>query len=70
DIETALAYATRVIVLDEGCIAADNVPRKVFADASLLDRSGLKPTQSWLVGRELGLHDVFSPRELEGKWIC
>lgn len=70
DIETAISYATRVIVLDEGRIVADDVPRKVFADAPLLNRSGLKPTQSWLVGRELGLQDVFTPQELEEKWIC
>lgn len=70
DVETAIRYATRVVILDQGRIVADDVPRKIFADASLLSRSGLKPTQSWLVGRELGIHDVFTPRELEEKWIC
>ena len=70
DVETAIRYATRVIVIDEGQVAADDVPRKVFADAPLLKSSGLRPTQSWLIGQALGIGDVFTPRELEEKWIC
>lgn len=70
DVETAIRYATRVIVVDEGRIVADDVPRKVFANVPLLKSCGLRPTQSWLVGQALGIHDVFTPLELEEKWIC
>ncbi|WP_425059975.1 Putative HMP/thiamine import ATP-binding protein YkoD [Sporomusa carbonis] len=70
DVESAIRYATRVIVLNQGKIVADGPPRNVFADAPLLNRSGLRPTQSWLVGRALGIPDVFTPLELEEKWIC
>lgn len=70
DVETVIRYATRVIVIDEGQVAADDAPRKVFANAPLLKSSGLRPTQSWLVGQDLGIADVFTPLELEGRWIC
>ncbi|BBB89419.1 ABC transporter ATP-binding protein [Methylomusa anaerophila] len=70
DVETAICYATRVIVLAGGKVVADAPPRTVFADAALLRSSGLKPTQSWLVGQELGLPNVFTPHELEERWLC
>jgi len=70
DVETAIRYATRVIVIDGGKVAADAPPRTVFADTALLKASGLRPTPSWLVGQELGIQDVFTPRELEERWIC
>lgn len=70
DVETAIRYATRVIVVDGGKVAADAPPRTVFADAALLRSSGLKPTPSWLVGQELGINDVFTPLELEERWLC
>ena len=70
DVETAIRYATRVIVIDGGKVAADAPPRTVFADTALLKDSGLRSTPSWLVGQELGIQDVFTPRELEERWIC
>jgi energy-coupling factor transport system ATP-binding protein len=70
DVETVIRYATRVIVMEQGQIVADGTPRNIFADEPLLAGNGLRPTQSWLVGRALGLENVFTPQELEGRWSC
>ncbi|HWR40456.1 MAG TPA: ABC transporter ATP-binding protein [Patescibacteria group bacterium] len=70
DVEIALAHATRLLVLDQGRLAADGAPRELLADRELMNRCGLRPTPSWLVGQELGLDNVFTPQELEARWIC
>ena len=70
DVEIALQHATRVLVLDRGRLMADGDPREVFADRELMERCGLKPTPSWLVGQALGIDNVFTPGELEERWIC
>ncbi|MEN6413602.1 MAG: ABC transporter ATP-binding protein [Veillonellales bacterium] len=70
DVETVIRYASRVVVMEQGRIVADEIPRKIFADEPFLLRYGLRPTQSWLVGRTLGLEDVFTPGELERRWSC
>ncbi len=70
DVDTAIRYATRIVVMDGGRIIADDQPRKIFADEALLARSGLRPTQAWLVGKELGIADAFTPADLEEHWRC
>ncbi len=70
DVDTAIRYATRIVVMDGGRIIAADRPRKIFADETLLARSGLRPTQAWLVGKELGFADIFTPTDLEERWQC
>ena len=44
DLDLAVIYATRVILLADGVIAADGKPEEVLADGELLDRCRLLPT--------------------------
>jgi len=46
DLELVLALCGRVIVLNEGCIAADGPTREVFSDAPLLERCRLEQPPS------------------------
>jgi energy-coupling factor transport system ATP-binding protein len=44
DLDLAVMYANRVILVAEGCVAADGPPAEVLADAALLERCRLVPT--------------------------
>ena len=55
DMHLVAEWATRVIALDGGRIAADCSPRELFADDALLTRARLVPPQVTLLGRELGM---------------
>ncbi|MBY0585947.1 energy-coupling factor ABC transporter ATP-binding protein [bacterium] len=46
DLELALEMATRVMVLDEGQIHADGLPRAILGDAALMERHGLEVPRS------------------------
>lgn len=55
DLELAAAWATRVVVLDDGDIIADDAPESVFADLEVLERANLRPPQVVRLGEKLGL---------------
>ena len=42
DLDLVVEHCTRVIVLDEGRVRADGVPREVLRDESLMERHGLE----------------------------
>ncbi|MGA9351259.1 MAG: ABC transporter ATP-binding protein [Anaerolineae bacterium] len=44
DIDLAVCYANRVILVHEGCIAADGPPQEVLAQYDLLERCHIVPT--------------------------
>jgi energy-coupling factor transport system ATP-binding protein len=44
DLDLALRYTQRVILLKDGKIAADGVPLEVLRDEALLDACHLRPT--------------------------
>ena len=44
DIDLAVVYATRVLLVSEGCVAADGPPEEVLSDFELLVGSRLVPT--------------------------
>ncbi|WP_181014098.1 hypothetical protein [Paenibacillus xylanivorans] len=48
-------WASRVIVLHNGQVEADGTPADVFADESLLRRSGLALTQIMELSHRMGL---------------
>lgn len=58
DLELAAAWATRVVVLDDGDVIADGPPGAVFADLAVLERANLRPPQVVRLGKELGLEPV------------
>jgi ABC-type multidrug transport system ATPase subunit len=51
DMEQAAAYADRVVVMDGGRIVFDGAIEALFAEAELLRRCHLKPTQTSAVCR-------------------
>ena len=42
DLEMALELCDRVVLLDEGVVAADGPPRLILGDATLLEKHGLE----------------------------
>ena len=42
DLDLVVEHCTRVLVLDEGRIRADGIPREILADETLMDRHGLE----------------------------
>lgn len=55
DMSLVAEWANRVIVLDQGIIAADLTPRELFSRPELLDRARLIPPQVILLGLGLGI---------------
>ncbi|MBZ6495162.1 ABC transporter ATP-binding protein [Natrinema longum] len=55
DLELAAAWATRIVVLDDGDVIADGAPEHVFADTDVLERANLHPPQIVRLAAELGL---------------
>jgi len=63
DIETALKYATRVIVMNDGKILADGNPREVFLKRQILEQASLKQPPVLQISQKLGFA-AFSVDEL------
>jgi energy-coupling factor transport system ATP-binding protein len=63
DIETALKYATRVIVMNDGKILADGNPREVFLKQQILEQASLKQPPVLQISQKLGFA-AFSVDEL------
>ncbi len=64
DVETAVQYATRIIVLRDGYVIADGTAHEVFMHEDILTQASLKPPAAMELGRRLGLC-AFSVDELE-----
>jgi energy-coupling factor transporter ATP-binding protein EcfA2 len=54
DIENAIKFSTRVIIMNQGNIIADGNPRKVFLDKELLEQASLKQPPVLHISQELG----------------
>lgn len=63
DVDTALQYATRLVVMEAGRIVADGPPRTIVKKESLLRRTRLRPPEALRIGRVLNL-EAFSVEEL------
>ena len=53
DVDLAVCYANRVILMHEGRLAADGPPTEVLADAALLERCRVVPTSLLTVNLEM-----------------
>jgi energy-coupling factor transport system ATP-binding protein len=53
DLDLAVTYANRVILVSEGRIAADGDPRQVLSDQALLDRCRIIPTSLLKINLEM-----------------
>lgn len=68
DMQLVAGWATRVIVLHEGRVAADGTAAEVFADPELIRRAGLALTQSMELSAGLGLRPpCAAPQELAAR---
>jgi len=65
DIETAMKYATRVIVMNDGTVIADGEGREIFMDTGILERASLKQPPALQIACKLGCR-AFSVDELVG----
>ncbi|MGW7162690.1 ABC transporter ATP-binding protein [Paenibacillus taichungensis] len=63
DMQLVTQWASRVIVLHNGQVEADGTPADVFADESLLRRSGLALTQIMELSHRMGLPTLSSTTE-------
>ncbi|RLB95669.1 MAG: hypothetical protein DRH76_07810 [Deltaproteobacteria bacterium] len=57
DLAFAERYAARWLVLGGGTIAADGAPEQIMADAALMQRCGLLPTDAFRLKRRLEAAD-------------
>lgn len=64
DMETALKFADRIIVLNHGKLIADESPATVFENTALLEKACLKPPHAFTFSRELGLGPAFCATDL------
>lgn len=69
DMETALKYAKRSIIMHDGQILADGCPKKAFSSLELLDKAGLKAPPSLQISKNLGLPLAFSVEEVL-QFVC
>jgi len=76
DMETALEFAHRIIILDHGTILADGKPATIFADGDTIAQTSLKPPQTMALCAGLGLSPSFCVAELadrirrgDGPWL-
>lgn len=63
DVDTALQWATRLVVMAAGRIVADGPPRTIVKKESLLRRTRLRPPEALRIGRILNI-EVFTLEEL------
>jgi len=54
DLDLVVEHCSRVIILDEGRVRGDGVPKEILADAQLLDRHGLEVPLRLLYDRLCG----------------
>jgi energy-coupling factor transporter ATP-binding protein EcfA2 len=59
DVETAVQYATRIIVLSDGCVIADGCAGEIFMDEEILKRASLKQPVTMEIAHGLGIKALF-----------
>lgn len=64
DMETALKYADRIIVMNDGTVLANGEPADVLCDFDILEETSLEPPQVLKLSAGLGLPPVYSIKEL------
>lgn len=64
DMDTALAYADRVVLMDEGRMIANGAVEGIFRDVDLLGQTALAPPQALTLSTRLGLSPALSVCDL------
>ena len=63
DVDTAYAWADRIVIFDRGCIACSGAPEQVFGDEELLKRLRMRAPVIWDIGRSLQARGVLDPSQ-------
>jgi len=69
DVDAAIGYSDRLIVMNEGRIIADGPPRDVVQEERIMEAACLRPPLAFSIGKLLGLK-AFSAEELIGSISC
>ena len=69
DIEVAMSYATRILVMDEGQIIADGKGKEVIKNTEILKKASLTQPPVVEIANYLGV-DAFSVKELVEVLTC
>ncbi len=69
DIEAAIRYSDRLLVMNNGKIIADGPPRKIIKEAETLKKANLRPPVSFKIGELLGI-EAFCIEDLVGEAAC
>ena len=69
DIEAAIRYSDRILVMNNGKIIADGPPRKIIKEAEILKKANLRPPVSFKIGEVLGI-EAFCIEDLVGEAAC
>jgi energy-coupling factor transport system ATP-binding protein len=64
DMETALKFADRIIIMDNGRIIANGEPAALFADLDILNKTSLQTPQTFTLSTKLGLAPSFCVDDL------
>ena len=57
DMHLILEYTTRTLVMDDGCLIADDSPAAVLTNDSLIEKASLKRTSLYDLSRRAGIED-------------
>ncbi len=69
DIEAAIRYSDRLLIMNSGRIIADGLPRKIAGDTETLKRANLRPPVSFEIGRVFGI-EAFCIEDLVRMATC
>lgn len=58
NMEDAVDYANRILVIDQGKILYDGLPEHIFSDVALLENLGLKSTEAVYLAQELHQNQI------------
>jgi energy-coupling factor transport system ATP-binding protein len=69
DIEAAIRYLDRLLIMNNGKIIADGPPRKIAGEIKTLKRANLRPPASFEIGEVLSI-EAFCIEDLVRRVVC
>ncbi len=69
DVDAAICYSDRLVVMNDGKIIADDAPGEVIRRGDILEQACLRPPLSFEIGRLLNI-EAFTCEELLGRVAC
>lgn len=69
DIEAAIRYSDRLLLMNDGKIIADGPPGKITREIETLKKANLRPPLSFEIGQVLGI-EAFCIEDLTGRALC